>query len=157
MKMDRRTLLVTGGSLGAAAVVAACGADSAGTAENSPAAPGSTSAGPASPEAPAASSANATPSGEVLGPVDAVPVTGGVIYEGPKVEVTQPAEGDVKAFSAVCPHQGCLMSEVTDNVIVCPCHNSLFSAEDGSVISGPSPAAIPPVAITVADGNIILA
>ncbi len=89
--------------------------------------------------------------------MDQVPVSGGVVYDGPKVVVTQPAEGDVRGFSAVCPHQGCLMAGVEDNVIVCPCHNSLFSAEDGALIAGPSPTGLPPVAISVVDGTVYLA
>ncbi len=84
-------------------------------------------------------------------------MSGGVVYDGPKVVVTQPAEGDVRGFSAVCPHQGCLMAGVEDNVIVCPCHNSLFSAEDGALIAGPSPTGLPPVSVSVVDGTVYLA
>ncbi|MFZ8927367.1 MAG: Rieske (2Fe-2S) protein, partial [Candidatus Nanopelagicales bacterium] len=98
----------------------------------------------------------AAPQGEVLGPVDQVTVGSGVVYDGPKVVVTQPAQGDVRGFTAVCPHQGCLVSEVTNNEILCPCHGSLFSAEDGAVLVGPATTGLAPVDVTVVDDQVIL-
>jgi Rieske Fe-S protein len=88
--------------------------------------------------------------------VDQVAVGSGVVYDGPKVVVTQPAEGDVRGFTAVCPHQGCLVSEVTNNEILCPCHGSLFSAEDGAVITGPATSGLAPVDIAVVDDQVVL-
>ncbi len=67
-----------------------------------------------------------------------IPVGGGTIFPDEKVVVTQPAEGDFKAFSAVCTHQGCLVGQVADGTIQCPCHGSQFSIEDGSNVAGPS-------------------
>lgn len=92
----------------------------------------------------------------MLGPVDQVVVGSGVVYDGPKVVVTQPAQGDVRGFTAVCPHQGCLVSEVTNNEILCPCHGSLFSAEDGAVLVGPATTGLAPVDVTVVDDQVIL-
>ena len=51
--------------------------------------------------------------------------------------VTQPQAEQFVGLSAVCPHQGCLVNEVADQVIVCPCHGSQFSITDGSVVQGP--------------------
>lgn len=67
-----------------------------------------------------------------------IPVGGGVVVADPPVVVTQPTAGDVKAFTAICPHQGCLVSDVSNNEILCACHGSKFSALDGSVIQGPA-------------------
>ena len=53
--------------------------------------------------------------------------------------ITEPAEGEFKAFSAACAHQGCLVSSVSDGTIDCSCHGSKFSIEDGSVVQGPAP------------------
>lgn len=146
--LARRTVLVTGGALGAAAALAACGGsgDTAASSSEAPA-PESSGAGGSSP---------AAPSGEVLGPVDQVGVGSGVVYDGPKVVVTQPAEGDIRGFTAVCPHQGCLVSEVTNNEILCPCHGSLFSAEDGAVITGPATTGLAPVDVSVVDDQVVL-
>ncbi len=92
----------------------------------------------------------------MLGPVDQVAVGSGVVYDGPKVVVTQPAAGDVRGFTAVCPHQGCLVSEVVDNEILCPCHGSLFSAEDGAVLTGPATSGLAPVDVSVVDDQVVL-
>lgn len=153
--LARRTVLVTGGALGAAAALAACGGSSDGTDSSaSSSAPASTSGAPETSAAPESSSA--APAGEVLGPVDQVAVGSGVVYDGPKVVVTQPAQGDVRGFTAVCPHQGCLVSEVTNNEILCPCHGSLFSAEDGAVLVGPATTGLAPVDVSVVDDQVIL-
>ena len=150
----RRTVLVTGGAIGAAAALAACGGSWDSAASSSSAASDSSSA--PEPSSSAAESSGAAPQGEVLGPVDQVVVGSGVVYDGPKVVVTQPAQGDVRGFTAVCPHQGCLVSEVTNNEILCPCHGSLFSAEDGAVLVGPATTGLAPVDVTVVDDQVIL-
>lgn len=67
-----------------------------------------------------------------------VPVNGGFVDEGAKVVVTQPSAGSYKAFTAVCPHEGCLVSKVDGGKITCPCHGSEFNAETGAVEKGPA-------------------
>jgi Rieske Fe-S protein len=142
--LARRTVLVTGGALGAAVALAACGGSGEGEAASSAPAPSD------------ATGSGAAPAGEVLGPLDQVTVGSGVVYDGPKVVVTQPVEGDIRGFTAVCPHQGCLVSEVTNNEILCPCHGSLFSAEDGAVITGPATTGLAPVTVSVTDNQVVL-
>ena len=144
--LPRRTLLVTGGALGAAAALAACGGGGSDAA--------STASDPS--QAPPDSGPSDAPAGEVLGPVDLVSVGSGVVFDGPKVVVTQPVQGDIRGFTAVCPHQGCLVSSVTDNEILCPCHGSLFSAEDGAVITGPATTGLAPVSVSVVDNDVVL-
>lgn len=85
-----------------------------------------------------------------------VPVGGGTIFADEKVVVTQPTEGDFKAFTAVCTHQGCLVGQVADGTIQCPCHGSEFSIEDGSVSNGPASSALEGVEITVEGDSISL-
>ncbi|WP_028644183.1 Rieske (2Fe-2S) protein [Nocardioides sp. URHA0020] len=96
----------------------------------------------------------ATKSGAELGPTSDVPVGGGKIYGDQKIVVTQPTAGDFKAFSAVCTHQSCLVTQVANDTIDCACHGSKFSADDGSVVTGPATSALAEVAITV-DGDTI--
>lgn len=152
--LARRTVLVTGGALGAAAALAACGGSSDGATTSSTApAPDPTDV-PDSSAAPQTS--GAAPTGEVLGPIDQVAVGSGVVYDGPKVVVTQPEQGDIRGFTAVCPHQGCLVSEVVNNEILCPCHGSLFSAEDGAVLVGPATSGLAAVAVSVVDDQVVL-
>ncbi|WP_336882814.1 Rieske (2Fe-2S) protein [Rhodococcus globerulus] len=71
-------------------------------------------------------------------PISAVPVGGGVILADEQVVITQPQEGVFHAFSAVCTHQGCIVSEVNDGTINCPCHGSRYSIVDGSVVQRPA-------------------
>jgi Rieske Fe-S protein len=149
--LARRTVLATGGALGAAVALAACGGSGEGEAASSAPVPSDAPETSAAPE-----SSGAAPAGEVLGPLDQVAVGSGVVYDGPKVVVTQPVEGDVRGFTAVCPHQGCLVSEVSNNEILSPCHGSLFSAEDGAVITGPATTGLAPVTVSVADNQVVL-
>lgn len=93
-------------------------------------------------------------SGEALGSTADVPVGGGMIYADQEIVVTQPTEGDFKAFSAVCTHQSCLVTAVKDGTIDCACHGSKFSIEDGSVEGGPASSPLPAVEIAV-DGDQI--
>ena len=86
--------------------------------------------------------------------VSQIPVGGGYITEEPPVVLTQPVSGDIKAFSAICPHAGCLVNEVMDNEIICPCHGSRFSAIDGSVISGAAATGLNGVAYQVSGENV---
>ncbi|HEX6873264.1 MAG TPA: Rieske (2Fe-2S) protein, partial [Micromonosporaceae bacterium] len=78
-----------------------------------------------------------------------VPVGGGLVVEGKNIVVTQPAAGTFKAFSATCTHQGCLVSSVSGDKIVCACHGSQFSAADGSVVRGPARQRLPARDVTV--------
>lgn len=73
-----------------------------------------------------------------------------------QVVITQPSKGDYLAFSALCTHQGCTVANVTDNTIVCPCHGSEFSAENGEVLGGPATTPLAAVPIEV-DGTEIRA
>lgn len=144
--MERRTLLVTGGVVASAAVVAACGSGGdASPAQTSP------SSAPADDQSGGSSS-----SGSPLASVDDVPVGGGVIIAEPAVVITQPAQGEYRAFVAICPHQGCLVSEVVDNEIICPCHGSRFSASDGAVLEGPARQGLSAAGVAVEGGSVVL-
>ncbi len=132
---SRRQVLLAGGAVAAGAVVAACGA---GTRDDE---------GAGSPAASAA--------GTTVSTAD-VPVNGGKVLQDVQVVVTQPQAGTYKAFSAVCTHEGCLVSGVSNNAIVCPCHGAQFSASDGAVLGGPAPAPLAGVPLTVTGDTITL-
>lgn len=83
-----------------------------------------------------------------------IPVGGGKVFEKEKVVVTQPEEGDFKAFSAVCTHQGCTVRDVSGGTINCPCHGSKYRVADASVADGPAPRPLAPRSIDVT-GNAI--
>jgi len=99
-------------------------------------------------------SGSKTPSGPVSVTSSSVPVGGGYIDKTSKVVVTQPEAGVYKAFSAVCTHAGCTVAGIQNNRIVCPCHGSVFSAQDGSVIAGPAPSPLSAMTATVSGSNV---
>jgi Rieske Fe-S protein len=151
---SRRTVLRGAGVAGLAGVsvplLAACGGngDSAGP---TPASGTSTSPAPTS----APTSAPSSSGGAVLGTTADVPVGGGKVFTDAKIVVTQPTAGQFKGFSAVCTHRGCLVNQIADKTIECPCHSSKFDLTTGAVVSGPAPAPLPTVAVTVEGGNIV--
>ncbi|HSK26955.1 MAG TPA: Rieske (2Fe-2S) protein [Jiangellales bacterium] len=150
--LGRRTVLAGVVAVGAGTALAACGSDGGGDAGSG--AGGGSGTGSATP------SGEATPqppggSGEALAAVGDVPVGGGVITAA--VVVTQPTEGEFRAFSSVCTHQACVVSSVADGSINCACHGSRFSIEDGSVENGPATAPLPEVAVAVEGTDVVLA
>ncbi len=102
-------------------------------------------------------------SGDVLVATSEVPVGGGVILTDQEVVVTQPTEGEFKAFSSICTHAGNPLGSVADGKVTCPFHGSQFSVEDGANVTGPNGEAggtvdpLPEVAITVDGDNVVRA
>jgi Rieske Fe-S protein len=142
--VERRTVLQVSGVLAVGGVLAACGGGA-----------GSEPSGAAA----GAASDVAGPSGEgaAIALVGDIPVGGGVVNDEVAIVVTQPSDGSIKAFTAVCPHQGCLVSEVVDNEIICPCHDSRFSAVDGAVLQGPATEGLAAASVVVQGDSIVLA
>jgi len=146
--LSRRHTLTGAATVGIGApFLAACGGDDT-TATD----PGSstTSSG-------ATSSGSEASGGGSLASASDIEVGGGTIFADEKVVVTQPAEGEFKAFSSTCTHQGCQVSSVSDGAINCVCHGSQFSIEDGSVTGGPASAPLGEVELSVEGDEISLA
>ena len=101
-----------------------------------------------------AGSGGSAPSGGTLGPTSDVPVGGGKIYTAEKVVVTQPTQGQFKAFSAICTHQGCPVSKIEGEDIDCTCHGSKFSIKDGSVVEGPATQPLDALTVSTDGGRI---
>ena len=97
------------------------------------------------------------PAADVLATTGTIPVGGGTILAEQDLVITQPVAGEFRAFSATCTHQGCAVGGVADGEIVCPCHGSVFSARDGSVLTGPATTGLAERNITVRDGAVVLA
>jgi len=68
--------------------------------------------------------------------------------------------GDYFAYSKICTHLGCPTSlfEQQTNRILCPCHQSQFSATEwGKPIFGPAARALPQLPITVNSEGYLVA
>jgi nitrite reductase/ring-hydroxylating ferredoxin subunit len=148
----RRVVLMGAGAIGATAVLSACGTDASGTNpngtdfNNDPVPAGSTAPNGAS---------SGGGNGTVLVATSKVAVGSGVILDD--LVVTQPAEGTFKAFSNICTHQQCKVTEVKNGQIVCKCHNSLFSIEDGAPTSGPAGSPLAETKVDVDGDNVVTA
>jgi len=86
-----------------------------------------------------------------------VPAGGGTVLKDAKVVVTKDESGQVKAFSAICTHQGCTVASVSGGTINCPCHGSRFDAATGRPVAGPAKSPLPTVAVAVRDGSVVRA
>ncbi|MCX5396162.1 Rieske (2Fe-2S) protein [Streptomyces sp. NBC_00102] len=138
----RRRAVLTAGAAGGAALMTGCGSSDGG---------GDTESSPASTPATASPTVGG---GTELARTSDIPVGGGKIFKERKIVVTQPKDGEFKAFSAVCTHAGCLVTTVADGTIDCPCHGSRYSITDAAVEAGPATRPLPAEKITVSGGSI---
>lgn len=92
--------------------------------------------------------------GTALAAVADIPSGGGLVLEEDKIVLTKADDGTVRAFSSICTHQGCPVDRVGEGRISCPCHGSQFAADTGDVVRGPATRPLPPVAVTVRDGEV---
>lgn len=66
-------------------------------------------------------------------------------------------DGDVRAFEAVCTHEGCPLGwNATQHLIRCPCHGSAFDTR-GEVVNGPAKLPLKAYEAYVEDGLIAVA
>ena len=62
----------------------------------------------------------------------------------------------LRALSAECPHAGYLVRDNGGGQLICPAHNSLFSAKDGEVLRGPASYGLGRYGVTETGGEIFL-
>lgn len=64
-------------------------------------------------------------------------------------------DGDVQAFSSVCPHLGCAVRfSAEEEHYICPCHRSGFGLEGGERLYGPTKRGLDPLPVAVEDGRV---
>ena len=62
------------------------------------------------------------------------------------------------AYSKVCTHAGCMVSEREGDTFVCPCHFGKFDLQQGaSVVGGPPPRALPQLPLTLSADGVLIA
>lgn len=94
--------------------------------------------------------------GSRLAALTDIPAGGGLILDDAGVVLTRDDAGQVRAFSATCTHQGCMVSSIEDGVLVCPCHLSRFDLTTGEPVSGPATQPLPPVAVEVRGEDVFI-
>ena len=62
----------------------------------------------------------------------------------------------LRALAAECPHAGYLVKDNGGGELICPAHNSLFSAKDGEVLRGPASYGLSRYVVTETGGEIFL-
>ncbi|MFI5712997.1 Rieske (2Fe-2S) protein [Kribbella sp. NPDC051620] len=148
--IERRAVLIAGG-VATTAVLTGCVVQQA---------PPQTAGKPSTAGQPAPVSQGTTgaaPEPAALAKVADIPAGGGVILKEQSLVLTKDASGKVCAFSAICTHQGCVVTEVGDGTINCPCHGSKFDASTGERVAGPAKSPLPAVAVEQRDGAIFQA
>jgi cytochrome b6-f complex iron-sulfur subunit len=89
---------------------------------------------------------------------DAVPPNGGIVVALTTGHVALvDADGELRAFSAVCTHLGCIVkSEPTEHhALYCACHGGMFDRQ-GEVVGGPPPRPLPRYPVEVRDGQVFV-
>lgn len=165
----RRAVVAGAGVVGASALLAGCGWDTANlkdryVADGQTTAPQQPAGGGAAPAttggaqgADSGTGSNGGAAANALASTGDIPVGGGKIFSDDKVVVVQPAAGTFKAFDTTCSHAGCAVTKISGSTITCPCHGAKFSAADGSVQGGPAPSGLQEVPINVDGDSIQLA
>jgi thiosulfate dehydrogenase (quinone) large subunit len=107
---------------------------------------------------PGAAGRGGPPSGAVkIGPANRLPSGQATTYSDPSDGspdiMIRESDGKLKAFSAVCTHEGCTVG-YEGGIIVCPCHGGEYNAETGDVIAGPPPSGLAPKKVLEAGGQI---
>lgn len=74
-------------------------------------------------------------------------------------EIKARSANGVLAYSAVCTHQGCDVTEYIagEKALMCFCHFSKFNPADGSVVKGPAAKTLPFVPLAEKDGLLTIA
>ena len=77
----------------------------------------------------------------------------------PDKRVLEVKQGEASFYLAahqlVCTHEGCTPAlPNAQRQMVCPCHESTYKAEDGTVVSGPAPGPLKGIKIEVKEGVV---
>lgn len=141
--IDRRGLLLAGSAAAAASLLSACVIQQPESTQSTPSVPPADQTSPPDEAEPAAPDSADPP----LVSLQGLPIGGGVVLGERKIVVTRDSSDAIHAFSAVCTHQGCAITTVSDGTINCLCHGSKFDMNTGRPVAGPATSPLPPVAI----------
>jgi len=81
----------------------------------------------------------------------------GAFNQGQKVVIVRTEERDFTVLSTVCTHLGCEVGlPAADGTMTCPCHQSMYSSADGSVLRGPAERALTRFPVVYDEGTAML-
>jgi Rieske Fe-S protein len=88
-----------------------------------------------------------------------VPLRGSMNFSYPRPHdlciIAQPEEGRFVAYSARCTHLSCPVEYQAERQwLFCPCHNGAFHVDDGRVLQGPPPHALPRIMLEIRGDEI---
>lgn len=94
---------------------------------------------------------------QAVAKVSDVPVGDAIsaVYQNGPILISQPAAGEIVAFTAVCTHAGCTV-EPAGKEFHCPCHGSVYDAATGKVMQGPAPKALRAIPAHVVNGEVMI-
>lgn len=90
--------------------------------------------------------------------LDEIPIGGAKKFtlNGSVILLVRTAQEEVKAFSAICTHLGCLVDwDEAKRQIICPCHAGLFDIT-GKVVAGPPPRPLPTHEVSISNGKVLV-
>lgn len=92
--------------------------------------------------------------------VGEIPIDGVKLFAYPTQKdrciMVRTADDQYVAYSQKCTHLSCAVYYSAENRrLECPCHEGYFSIEDGSVLQGPPPRALPRVELENRAGNLV--
>ncbi|MET9733708.1 Rieske 2Fe-2S domain-containing protein [Streptomyces sp. NPDC006458] len=103
--------------------------------------------------------AEATPATQTapvdLGAESDVAQGGAHLHLDHNVVVSRTADGTLKAFSTICTHGGCPISELEGTTLSCACHGSRFDARTGEVLRSPATVALTELPVRAENGRVI--
>jgi Rieske Fe-S protein len=94
----------------------------------------------------------------VVGKLEEFPVDGAkmVSVNDRPVLILRGADGELRAFSALCTHLQCVVAYSAERrQIECPCHRGVYSL-DGRNIDGPPPRPLDELVVSVNEGSVIV-
>jgi cytochrome b6-f complex iron-sulfur subunit len=149
----RRVLAIGAGAAVSLSALAGCGGSEDTTATE----PSGPTSGADSGGSPSGSADTSAGGGGGLAKVADVPVGGAVSAEGPDgkpVIVSQPSDGKIVAFSAICTHMGCTVAPA-GKILQCPCHGSTYDLATGKNTGGPAPRPLTEIKVEVKNGEVV--
>jgi Rieske Fe-S protein len=88
-------------------------------------------------------------------PIAGVGTAALVNFSGGSLLVAHPAANTFSALTAVCTHQGCIITGFSGGTYTCPCHGSQFSTS-GQVTKGPASSPLRSFAVQAAGSQLVI-